>query len=701
MSRFPEGLTPLTETSVEDILNDADRVGGVFSTGFDECDILTNDYWTQEAGGLPKHSLLIAKPLLEGSGLVEDDEIEVRHRLPSESDDSRVEAALEQEASHALLLRVKGPATLPNESQQTSNRHDAIRQAITTESDGVPSEADFVDALTRRELQYSGIEASVLGTFYYDENEEGEEILTFGSDVQTFFSAGHYVVSKPTAKALSWIASYPTTKDDEAIQLGDVKYSTTRVFSDTSDAPVYIDIEDFIGAKTAVLGMTRKGKSNTMKIIAAAIAAGDNDVGQLIFDPSGEYAYTNDQDECALGELYDDDDDSISTVYKFNPDEGEEGVKPIRSNLLDRDNLPIVTSYVRTILSDEDADYVENFLNTDIPSKEEIEEATGGEKKRKKRVHSAYFAVISKVLGEERLPDDFDTVWLKINDDALDEINSQADMTHTKSESNSVPLGKYRGDNQLVDFWQAAAESDDLDSWTHDDLDTILNMFSTDGQSGYKKLSDLRKFHNPDSEQDIATEVYRLLTDGELVVVDISNGQEEVITRETDRIVEKIRTRSRARFRSTDESDENLPDIQLYLEEAHRHFDTETFREKGSMNPYVELAKEGAKFNVGLTYATQEVTSIDERVLANSANWVVTHLNSDNEINELGDYYNFDDFAESIKNVEERGFVRVKTASGEYIVPTKVALFDRDWVGENTSFSVQKREIDSDDRDSD
>ncbi|AUV83849.1 hypothetical protein C2R22_02480 [Salinigranum rubrum] len=693
--------------SVENLLADGLKVGGVFSTGYDECDVLTNDWWTQEAGGLPKHSLLVAKPLLEGSRLVDDDEVHTGHRLPSKSTDSEDESRSSNEASHALLLRVKGPADLPDEGRLTSNRHDAIRQAITAEKDGEPTDDDFVDVLTRRELQYSGIRANVLGTFYYTENEDGNRELTFGSDVQTFFSAGHYVVHKPAPEALAWIASYPTSDSDSPIKLGEVKYTSTRIYDDRTPSPVYIDIEDFIGSKTAVFGMTRKGKSNTMKILAAAIAAGEASVGQLVFDPSGEYAYENDQDECALGELYD-GGVSISTVYKFNPAEGEDDYKPLRSNLLDRNNQQIVQSYVRSLLVGETADYVGKFLSTKIPTENEIDDLEGGERNRAKWLQSAYYAVLSKAIGEDRLPDNFEPFWIKVNDNIISLVNEAADLEHTKIKG-SLPLGKWNGENQIVDFWEAVEKrQDDINKayrdegnnkdWVDDDLANVLEMFNTDGsQSGYGKLTELRHFHNPDSEEDVAAEIYEKLDQGEMVVVDISNGREDLVERETTRIVNHVRSKSRERFRSTEKEDRTLPEIQIYLEEAHRHFEKEEYRDGESMSPYVELAKEGAKFNIGMTYATQEVSSIDRRVLSNTSNWIVTHLNSDREIKRLAEYYNFEDFKSSLKNVEEKGFVRLKTSSGEYIVPLQVDLFDREWITTNTAYSIQKREEGDDD----
>ncbi len=53
--------------------------------------------------------------------------------------------------------------------------------------------------------------------------------------------------------------------------------------------------------------MTRKGKSNTMKVIAAAVheyaLAAGIPIGQLIFDPAAEYAKVNVQDGTALAEI--------------------------------------------------------------------------------------------------------------------------------------------------------------------------------------------------------------------------------------------------------------------------------------------------------------------------------------------------------------------------------------------------------------
>ena len=113
------------------------------------------------------------------------------------------------------------------------------------------------------------------------------------------------------------------------------------------------------------------------------------------------------------------------------------------------------------------------------------------------------------------------------------------------------------------------------------------------------------------------------------------------------------------------------------VEEAHNLFDRKKAG-KSSVNddPWVRLSKEAAKYDMGLIYATQEVSSVDQRILSNTSNWIVAHLNSDIETRELSHYYDYSVFAADIRTAEDRGYVRMKTFSGKYIVPTQIAKFD-------------------------
>jgi hypothetical protein len=194
--------------------------------------------------------------------------------------------------------------------------------------------------------------------------------------------------------------------------------------------------------------------------------------------------------------------------------------------------------------------------------------------------------------------------------------------------------------------------------------------------SGYTKLKQLRLFHDANAASDYRDEIYKELVGGRIVIVDLHLGPNAVTAHLSEDLAHRLLERQTEAFTSG----RDAPSIQVVLEEAHDLFGAERY--KDDLDVWVRLAKEGSKLNLGMIYATQEVSGVAHQVLANTKNWVVAHLNNTRELEHLGRFYDFSAFKEAIISSEDKGYVRLKTMSSPYIVPVQVDRYGVDLVNE-------------------
>lgn len=696
MSGITIGQDLVEETSPIRLLlstEHVDEIGAIFRLdGYRDALVITNDRYVAEAVGVPQNAFLLGA---------------MREVLDRGSD-----SALPDADQEIVLLRVTDTTALPDEGEAQRLRAQIGRDLV-TDNRRDPSRrrgpGQIVDPLTLNEVQTFGLQCAVLGTFYDDENGD----LAFGSDIDTIYAARRMLVYKPYGKSLETIASFLAGENSDPdrpsmrMRIGTLRYASTQRRERLADhtgkpvaVPVEVDIADFVAHKTAVFGMTRLGKSNTMKVIATSVFqyAKERDVkiGQLIFDPAAEYAEVNQQDDnTALSQVGTSND---VRRYKFaarkDELEADPSLRALALNLFNERQIePAWSLITQFVLSKRIADYTTAFAAADITGPEQGDPDYMSLLTRARRARGLVYATMIKAGLQQPQKWTYHLPMSKALKTVLETLgHPQArSLDFLEGQQTSKGPGGVWGvtldARELLTVTETIchnAVQDPRDQEIADWYDgpdnrnaNLAKMLMAWGVSGFKLLYGLDEgYHSPLARDDYGPAIYQDLVAGRLVIVDLSRGSQGVVQFASERVIGHLLERAAEKFRQGDPMDI----IQVFLEEAHKLFDREKFRKADSPDPYVRLAREAGKYKIGMIYSTQQVSSVDPDVLDNTANWAVAHLNSESEVRLLRDRYEFSRFAEQIKTAEDRGFIRLKTLSSRYIVPVQVRKFDREMV---------------------
>ena len=664
-------------------------VGQVLLLDYNSATLAVHDYHKEQVGGLARGMFLISGP-----------------------------SSSSEEASF-VLMRVVGAKRLAN---QTTT--DEVRLTAAQESIGQDIWSDRLTKWVANEIALGGVEARILGTLTW----RGGTLL-FAEDTANYYSARGAYVWKPTGSLLESVVNLSHrgnsldlsglknhNKSDIRIPVAKTRFAAADSL-ETSDVhvPVKIDPTDLLKRRTVFFGMSRSGKSNAMKITAQAVYMlrkkyPDFRVGQLIFDPNGEYAKDNPQDGRGLHRIHElvneDREGEIETYGRYRPPTDlQRKITKINffgnpvppSKRIDRnhvekslDQLIVGRDLIKERMSTETARFTCNFRDADLSIPTNLVDRSVAI-----RFHRAIVVhqVALAAAGFEAPPyPDITGLFSKELRNALrSSKNDMSDHVDKYRRAEKILSNSRPSWNQLNFAFEAlhrfirdrksayqsfeeeySSKSGSGDDWADPRLKSILSIFDT--PNGVRTFQDLRNQHSMETSSDYADDIVDDLKKGKLVIFDQSIGDPKLNRQAAERIMWRVFREQQKKFTSGQDLAPYKQHVLVYLEEAHNLLPRTGAKDILS-TVWARAVKEGGKMNLGVVLATQAPSSVLPEILSETNNWFIAHLNSDNEAKVVERYWDFVDFIPQIRRVSEPGFIRLRTLSSGYTVPVQLDRF--------------------------
>lgn len=615
-------------------------VGYVLELGYDSAKIITSDPYKLAVGGIPRGSFLIMTPVNANSA-----------------------------PPHFTLLRVTGgsPTPLSNQVQQTY---------FELHKKSMPE----LDVWTQSELQWGALDCDVLGMFYAEPTNMQQ--LAFSGDVNNVVSAHRYKIFAPDDALLQVIVN-GTVKPENRFEIGTLRTMECGLFStgSASKIPVNISMRDFKGCRTAMFGKTRLGKSNVVKLIAQGMLEAtktENSVGQLIFDINGEYANDNPQDNNAsIRSAY----ANRCQVYALTKREGTPS-RPLRLNFYEQPEscIEILASMLEQ--DNKTSNYIRSFANVKLPSIESVVSLDFNEKARSIRKVQMYWAILHKAgffADEKRLRDlGLVSTYTKHFDP---HFNKELRTTAYKAVRNNEPPEDPKTLDGLVNELEVIAQfrranpnhallnGKDKPPFDPDD-GALLDFLVPASGSGPTILRGYIGFHSANAG-DFVTEILGLIDNGKTVILDLGNATDQIRRYFSEMLSKAVFSHQEKKFVSNSLGNHF---VQLYFEEAHNLFPPDS---KDLTGVYARFAKEGAKFHIGMVYSTQSPSTINKELLAQTENFFVGHLSSQDETKSLARVQiAFSGIEDDILRAKTPGYMRMLTMSHRFVIPMQAHKFE-------------------------
>lgn len=272
--------------------------------------------------------------------------------------------------------------------------------------------------------------------------------------------------------------------------------------------------------------MTRTGKSNTIKTLDAVYKHGtspETRIGQLIFDPQGEYANVNERIRLGC--------DCWATVhqvrvYKERPDPSEPIERALRINFLDPATLSTVWAMVQQEVAESSssgAQYMAGFRGVSIGR------ARSQRLRRAEPLRTQPTGLLRAAGTSRHIRVAFSSTRVTLSATLIGDLPVGPAIPNLTTRGNHAYLSHTSAAKALLEWLQQqnAANSAHLSQSWKDDFNTgeladILKAM--EGRAGDAAIKRLKPFHDPAAIGDIGELVWDDMVAGRLVIIDLSQG---------------------------------------------------------------------------------------------------------------------------------------------------------------------------------
>jgi DNA helicase HerA-like ATPase len=203
-----------------------------------------------------------------------------------------------------------------------------------------------------------------------------------------------------------------------------------------------------------------------------------------------------------------------------------------------------------------------------------------------------------------------------------------------------------------------------------DDTAILEFLEPNTGRSGFGIIVRFRPYHDVNAG-DYTNNILRLLDEGQTVILDLGNADEILLEYFSRQLSEAVFYHQTDKF-----TNNNLGRhfIQLYFEEAHNLFGYND--NSASTRIYRRFAKEGAKYHIGMVYSTQSPSTVNPDLLAQTENFFIAHLTSQDDTNKLAKVnIAYDSIKNDILQAKTPGYMRMLTRSHRFVVSVQANRF--------------------------